>query len=62
MQWAEFKKKWSRYQGKQPSAYQGHFDDFCRLLGQKPPTEADRTAGDFFCYQKRVVSLRPTIP
>jgi hypothetical protein len=62
MQWAEFKKKWSRYQGRQTSACQGHFDDFCRLLGQKPPTEADRAGGDFFCYQKRVVSLRPTIP
>jgi hypothetical protein len=30
---AEFKKKWSRYQGKETSAYQSHFDDLCRLLG-----------------------------
>ena len=31
MQWADFKKKWSRYQGKETSAYQGHFaasDDY----------------------------------
>ena len=49
---AEFKKKWSRYQGKETSAYQGHFDDLCRLLGQQPPTEADPTGSDFFCFQK----------
>jgi hypothetical protein len=55
MTWAEFKKKWSRYQGKETSAYQGHFDDLCRLLGQQTPTEADPTGSDFFCYQKRVV-------
>jgi len=55
MQWAEFKKKWSRYQGKETSAYQGHFDDLCRLLGQKTPTEADPTGSDSFCYQKRVI-------
>src|SRR5580704_7538131 len=52
---AEFKKKWSRYQGKETSAYQGHFDDLCRLLGQPTPAEADPSGGDFFCYQKRVV-------
>jgi type II restriction/modification system DNA methylase subunit YeeA len=52
---AEFKKKWSRYQGKETSAYQGHFDDLCRLLGQPTPAEADPTGRDFFCYQKRVV-------
>src|ERR1035437_4336099 len=52
---AEFKKKWSRYQGKETSAYQGHFDDLCRLLGQQTPTEADPTGTDLFCYQKRVV-------
>src|SRR5450759_3879979 len=52
---AEFKKKWSRYQGKETSAYQGHFDDLCRLLGQPTPAEADPTGSDFFCYQKRVV-------
>ncbi len=34
MTWAEFKQKWSRYQGKETSAYQSHFDDLCRLLGQ----------------------------
>ena len=55
MQWAEFKKKWSRYQGKETSAYQGHFDDLCRLLGQPTPTEADPSGTDFFCYQKRVI-------
>jgi hypothetical protein len=52
---AEFKKKWSRYQGKETSAYQGHFDDLCRLLGQPTPAEADPSGRDFFCYQKRVV-------
>src|SRR5260221_9189881 len=52
---AEFKKKWSRYQGKETAAYQGHFDDLCRLLGQPTPAEADPSGSDFFCFQKRVV-------
>src|SRR5665213_3039709 len=52
---AEFKKKWSRYKGKETSAYQGHFDDLCRLLGQPTPAEADPSGGSFFCFQKRVV-------
>src|ERR1041384_1993098 len=52
---AEFKQKWSRYQGKETSAYQGHFDDLCRLLGQPTPAEADPSGSDFFCFQKRVV-------
>ncbi len=52
---AEFKRKWSRYQGKETSAYQGHFDDLCRLLGQQTPAEADPSGSDFFCFQKHVV-------
>jgi hypothetical protein len=52
---AEFKKKWSRYQGKETSAYQSHFDDLCRLLGQPTPNEADPSGSEFFCFQKRVV-------
>ncbi|MEI6196977.1 MAG: DNA methyltransferase, partial [Verrucomicrobiota bacterium] len=52
---AEFKKKWSRYSGKETSAYQSHFDDLCRLLEQPTPNEADPSGADFFCYQKRVV-------
>jgi type II restriction/modification system DNA methylase subunit YeeA len=52
---AEFKKKWSRYQGKETSAYQEHFSDLCRLLGQPTPNEADPSGADFFCFQKRVV-------
>src|SRR5664280_983363 len=55
MTFAEFKKKWSRYQGKETSAYQSHFDDLCRLLDQKTPNEADPSGTDFFCFQKRVV-------
>ena len=52
---AEFKKKWSRYSGKETSAYQEHFADLCRLLEQPTPNEADPSGTDFFCYQKRVV-------
>ena len=52
---AEFKKKWSRYQGKESAAYQEHFIDLCRLLGQPTPAEADPSGNDFFCFQKRVV-------
>jgi len=52
---AEFKKKWSRYQGKETSAYQSHFDDLCRILGQPTPNEADPSGTDFFCFQKYVL-------
>jgi type II restriction/modification system DNA methylase subunit YeeA len=52
---AEFKKKWSRYQGKESAAYQEHFNDLCGLLGQTTPAEADPSGSDFFCFQKRVV-------
>jgi hypothetical protein len=55
MTWAEFKQKWSRYRGKESSAYQEHFNDLCRLLGQPTPAEADPSGSDFFCFQKRVV-------
>ena len=41
---AEFKKKWSRYRGEESAAYQEHFIDLCRLLGQPTPVEADPTA------------------
>jgi hypothetical protein len=46
MTWAEFKKTWSRYTGKESSAYQEHFNDLCRLLGQPTPAEADPTGKD----------------
>lgn len=52
---AEFKKKWARNQSKETSAYQEHFTDLCRLLGQPTPNEADPSGADFFCFQKRVV-------
>jgi hypothetical protein len=52
---AEFKKKWSRYQGKESSAYQEHFADLCRLLGQPTPVEADPSGTEHFSFQKRVV-------
>ena len=52
---AEFKRKWHRYQGKESSAYQEHFSDLCRLLGQPTPAEADPTGSESFCFQKRVV-------
>ncbi len=51
---AEFKRKWSRYQGKETSAYSEHFNDLCRLLGHPTPAEADPSGSDFFCFQKRV--------
>lgn len=51
---AEFKKKWSKFTGKESSGYQSHFDDLCRLLKVPTPSEADPDA-EFFCFQKRVV-------
>ena len=55
MTWAEFKKKWARYRGKESSAYQEHFNDLCRLLGQPTPVEADPSGNDFFSFQKGVI-------
>jgi hypothetical protein len=52
---AEFKRKWSRYQGKETSGYAEHFNDLCGLLGQPTPAQADPSGSDFFCFQKRVV-------
>jgi hypothetical protein len=52
---AEFKRKWVRYTGKETSAYQTHFDDLCRWLGQESPAAAYPTGQEFFCFQKRVV-------
>ena len=52
---AEFKTKWAKVSAKESAAYQSHFDDLCRLLKVAPPLEAD-PAGEFFCYQKRVVN------
>ncbi len=52
---ADFKKKWLRYQGKETSAYQEHFNDLCHLLGVATPAEADPSGSDWFCFQKRVV-------
>ncbi len=55
---AQFKAKWARYKGKETSAYQGHFDDLCRILNQSTPTEADPSGNDVFCYQKRAIKDR----
>lgn len=52
---AEFRRKWARYQGKETSAYQEHFTDFCRLLGHPTPNEADPSGNDVFCFQKGVI-------
>jgi hypothetical protein len=51
---AEFKAKWAKFTGKETSAYQEHFNDLCRMLGMKTPVEADPTASESFCFQKRV--------
>ena len=51
----EFKRKWSRYQGKESSAYQEHFNDLCQLLGHPTPAQADPSGADSFSFQKRVV-------
>src|ERR1039458_9319642 len=55
MTFAEFKKKWARYTGKESSAYQEHFNDLCCLLGQPTPVESDPSGTESFCFQKRVV-------
>ena len=52
---SEFKRKWSKYSGKETSAYQEHFNDLCALLGQPSPVTADPTGSESFCFQKRVL-------
>jgi hypothetical protein len=52
---AEFINKWSRFSGKEASAYQDHFSDLCRMLAHETPIAADPTGNDTFCFQKRVV-------
>jgi hypothetical protein len=52
---AEFKRKWSRYSGKETSAYQEHVNDLCGLLGQPTPAMADPSGEESFCFQKRVI-------
>ncbi len=52
---SQFKAKWSKFSGKESAAYQEHFNDLCRLLGQPTPVEADSTGETEFCFQKRVV-------
>src|SRR5438552_1006500 len=52
---AEFKRKWTRYSGKETSAYQQHCNDLCALLDQPTPATADPTGSESFCFQKRVV-------
>jgi type II restriction/modification system DNA methylase subunit YeeA len=59
---AEFKKKWGRFAGKETSGYVEHFNDLCRLLGQPTPAEADPSASEFFCFQKRVVKDAELFP
>ena len=52
---AEFKKKWTRFKGKETSGYQEHFNDLCGILGLKTPVEADPSGEDWFCFQKGVI-------
>lgn len=52
---AEFKRKWARYEGKESSAYQEHFNDLCHILNHPTPVEADPSGDDFFCFQKGVI-------
>lgn len=59
---AEFKKKWSRYTGKESSADQEHFTDLCRMLQHQTPVEADPSGEDFFCFQKGVIKEAGLLP
>lgn len=52
---AEFKRKWSRYRGKETSGYSEHFNDLCALLEHPSPATADPSGSEEFCFQKRVV-------
>ena len=52
---ADFIAKWSRFSGKEMSAYQEHFNDLCRVLAHPTPVESDPTGAESFCFQKRVV-------
>jgi len=51
---AEFKAKWERYRGKETAGYVEHFNDLCKMLGQRTPAEADPSGTEWFCFQKHV--------
>ena len=59
---AEFKKKWTKYRGKETSAYVEHFNDLCGILGVPTPAEADPSGNDWFCFQKHVVKNLELLP
>ncbi|MBZ0253202.1 MAG: class I SAM-dependent DNA methyltransferase, partial [Candidatus Methylomirabilis sp.] len=46
-----FVAKWSRSKLKESGAYQEHFNDLCRLLGEPTPAEAD-AEGEDYAFQK----------
>ena len=47
----EFVAKWAANRGREMGAYVEHFNDLCKLLGEKTPNEADPN-GDVFAFQK----------
>lgn len=49
----EFIAKWSETTTKERASAQSHFNDLCRLLGEKTPHEADPT-GEWYAFEKGV--------
>ncbi len=48
-----FVEKWSKSTLSERSAYQQHFLDLCRMLGQKSPAEVD-PEGNFYTFEKGI--------
>src|SRR6267378_907987 len=53
---AEFKKKWSRYTGKESAAYQEHFNDFCR----QPRTQSSQFVSRIILHRRERKRNIPT--
>jgi len=48
-----FAEKWGKSKLSERSAYQQHFLDLCRMLGQPTPAEVD-PEGEFYTFEKGV--------
>ncbi len=51
---ADFVERWAASELREQQGAQSHFNELCRLIGHKTPTEADPT-GDFFTFEKQVI-------
>lgn len=49
----EFVERWEKAELREQQAAQSHFNELCRLVNQKTPTERD-PKGEFFTFEQHV--------